>query len=138
MDDTVNNLLLEIETIALGCCHRLQAIKTINDGINIHRYSLRISHCRRSIKLHIESAIGHLETSITLAQELCRELPVRGTLLDDLRGSFMELNILGDKASRNVGSVQTGLESMEELAGMGGELEDESVPHVDEMVVRFG
>ena len=132
MDDRVNNILLEIETIATGCCHRLQAIKTINDGLNFHCCSLRISHCRRSIKLHIEYAIDYLQTLITLAQELCQELPVRGTLLDDLRRSFMELNILGDKASRNLGSVQTGLESMQELAGMGEELEDESVPHVDE------
>ena len=44
----------------------------------------------------------------------------------------MELNIVGDKASRNIGSFQTGLESMQELAGMVEELEDESVPLVDE------
>jgi hypothetical protein len=50
----------------------------------------------------------------------------------------MELNILGDKTSRNIGFIQTDLESMEELAGMGEELEDESIPDVEEMLVRFG
>lgn len=138
MDDRVINLLLEIKTTASGCCHRLQAIKAINDGINIHHYSVQILHYRRSIKLHIEYTIDCLQTLITLAQEACQELSARHTRLDDHRVSFMELNILGDRASRNIGSIQTDIESIAELAGVGEKLADESVPDVDEMVVRFG